>query len=152
MSYLYTRGPSGSNTRVTGVQSLRGAEAVLLLFTTTLSCFRTQREFTSEVPLCQTKVVLLLPPQSYSFAVNRRLSQLNHAPTSISVEARQTLAEQVRQICQCINFCCRTSEILMLFPMRRTVQILKHLGLDRPSDPRNRSLPKDLTDPRKTLF
>ena len=43
-------------------------------------------------------------------------------------------------------------KIQMLFPMRRTVQILKHLGLDRPSDPRNRSLPKDLTDQQTTLF
>ena len=29
----------------------------------------------------------------------------------------------------------------MLFPMRRTVQILKHLGLDQPEDPQNRSPP-----------
>jgi hypothetical protein len=60
------------------MKSLRAAEAVLLLFTTTLSCFRTQREFTFAGQLSQTNVVLLLPPQSYSFAVNRRLSQLNH--------------------------------------------------------------------------
>ena len=111
--YLYTRGPPPAVTIGSLMKSLRAAEAVLLLFTTTLSCLRTQREFTSEAPLCQTKAVLLLLPRSYSFAVNRRLSQLNHVPPSISVEARKALAKQVRQICQCINFCCRTSEILM---------------------------------------
>ena len=31
-------------------------------------------------------------------------------------------------------------------------KILKHLGLDRPSDPRNRSPPADLTDQQTTLF
>ena len=43
-------------------------------------------------------------------------------------------------------------KIQMLFPMRRTVQILKHLGLDQPEDPQNRSPPKDLTDQQTTLF
>jgi len=43
-------------------------------------------------------------------------------------------------------------KIQMLFPMRRTVQILKHLGLDQPEDPQNRSRPKDLTDQQTTLF
>ena len=43
-------------------------------------------------------------------------------------------------------------KIQMLFPMRRTVQILKHLGLDQPADPPNRSRPKDLTDQQTTLF
>ena len=43
-------------------------------------------------------------------------------------------------------------KIQMLFPMRRTVQILKHLGLDRPVDPQNRSPPVDLTDQQTTLF
>ena len=40
----------------------------------------------------------------------------------------------------------------MLFPMRRTVQILKHLGLDQVGDPQNRSPPLDLNDQQTTLF
>lgn len=31
-------------------------------------------------------------------------------------------------------------------------KILKHLGLDQPEDPQNRSPPKDLTDQQTTLF
>jgi len=31
-------------------------------------------------------------------------------------------------------------------------KILKHLGLDQPEDPRNRSPPADLTDQQTTLF
>jgi hypothetical protein len=31
-------------------------------------------------------------------------------------------------------------------------KILKHLGLDQPADPQNRSPPKDLTDQQTTLF
>jgi uncharacterized metal-binding protein YceD (DUF177 family) len=56
------------------MQSLRAAEAVMLLFTTTLSCFRTLREFTFAVQLSQTKVVLLAPTSgvlSLAFAVQQ---------------------------------------------------------------------------------
>lgn len=42
-------------------------------------------------------------------------------------------------------------KILMLFPMRRTVLILKHLGLDQPSDPLIRSPPPGQTDQQTTL-
>jgi hypothetical protein len=31
-------------------------------------------------------------------------------------------------------------------------KILKHLGLDQPGDPQNRSPPSDLTDQQTTLF
>ena len=62
----------------------------------------------------QTKVILLPLPRSYSSAFNKRLSQMKRVRSLIAVEARKALAKQVRQICQRINFCCRTSEILML--------------------------------------
>ena len=104
--------PSGGNIRVTDVE-LKGSRSS----TTTVYYQSFLLKNTEGVHFCsaiESDQCGTTPATSIVFFCSqRRLSQLNNVPPSISVEARQTLAEQVRQICQCINFCCRTSEILM---------------------------------------